>query len=81
MKEFSQLIHEVVTHDHENVQTLARRLGKRCSTLLREVDPHDRRAKLGADTLLAIMEISHDIRPLAYMAGKMGFELRKKPES
>ena len=81
MEEFSLLIHKVITHDHDTVQKLARRLGKRCSTLLREADPHDARAKMGADTLFAFMEVSHDVRPLAYMAGKLGLELRKIPES
>ena len=49
--------------------------------LIREVDPYYRGAKLGVDTLLALMVASRDVRPLAYMARQMGLELRKLPEA
>ena len=55
--------------------------GKSCSMLIREVDPYYRGAKLGVDTLLALMVASRDVRPLAYMARQMGLELRKLPEA
>jgi ABC-type dipeptide/oligopeptide/nickel transport system ATPase subunit len=31
--------------------------------------------KLGAETLLEIMKVTHDIRPLQYMASEMGYAL------
>lgn len=75
--ELSLLIQSVVRKDPIQLRQLAKKSGKRCSTLLREADPHNKRAKMGIETLLAVMEASHDVRPLAYMARKMGLELVK----
>ena len=80
VSEFSLLVQEMVKEDPSRVHVLARRCGKSCSTLLREVDPYDAGAKLGADTLLGLMEASGDVRPLIYMAHQMGMELCRKAE-
>ena len=80
MKELSLLIQDVVISDSANVQKIARRVGKKCSTLIREVDPNNQRAKLGVETLMVVMETSHDVRPLVYMAQQMGFELVRRPD-
>ena len=77
ISEFSLLIQDVVISKPAQVQKLARRVGKTYSALVREANPYDSGAKLGAETLMRIMEVSHDIRPLAYMAQRMGMELRK----
>ena len=77
--EFSLLIQDVVMNDLSGSNKMARSAGKKCSTLIREANPYDSGAKMSADTLLKVMEISRDIRPLAYMAQKMGLELRKLP--
>lgn len=77
--EFSLLIQDVVMNDLSGINKMARSAGKKCSTLIREANPYDSGAKMSADTLLKVMEISRDIRPLAYMAQKMGLELRKLP--
>ena len=79
--EFSLLIQDVVINDPSKVQALARKTGKSCSMLIRDVDPYYRGAKLGVDTLLVLMLASRDVRPLAYMARQMGLELRKLPEA
>jgi hypothetical protein len=42
---------------------------------MREINPFDASAKLGAETLLEIMKVTHDIRPLQYMASEMGYAL------
>jgi hypothetical protein len=55
----------------------ARKLGKTYATLVREANPYDGGAKLGADTLLKIMELSRDVRPLQYMAEQFGMTLVK----
>ena len=80
MKELSLLIQDVVISDSANVQKIARRVGKKCATLIREVDPNNQRAKLGVETLMVVMETSHDVRPLVYMAQQMGFELVRRPD-
>ena len=77
VSEFSMLIQDVVMKRPENLKKVARYSGKSCSTLMREADPYDIRAKLSADTLLSIMEVSQDIRPLVFMAEQMGLELRR----
>ena len=74
-EEFSLLIQDVVVSDPENLQKVARVTGKKCVALIREADPKNRRAKLGIETLMVVMEISRDVRPLVYMARQMGFEL------
>ena len=73
--EFSLLLQDVVLSAPDGTQNLARRLGKKQAKLLREVNPRDRRAKLGADTLLRLMEVSRDVRPLEYMARQLGMQL------
>ena len=80
IREFSLLIQDVVISKPAQVQKLARRVGKTYSALVREANPYDSGAKLGAETLMRIMEVSHDMRPLMYMAKKLGVELRKIPE-
>ena len=78
--ELSLLIQYVVRKDPARIPHLARCAGKRYSTLLREADPQSKRAKMGIETLLAVMEASGDVSPLAYMAQKMGLRLVKLSE-
>ena len=79
MDELSLLIQDVVRKDPTKLMVLARKTGKRCSTLLREADPHDAHAKMGIETLLSVMEASGDVRPLDFMARQLGFALVKLP--
>ena len=79
--ELSLLIQYVVRKDPARIPHLARCAGKRCSTLLREADPQNKRAKMGIDTLLAVMEASADVSPLAYMAHQLGLDLVRLPEN
>lgn len=53
-------------------------LGMPYITLAREINPQDDGLKLKADRLLPIMQISGDIRPLKWLAHKMGYELVKR---
>ena len=76
----SLLIQHVVGKDPSKIAKLAACAGKRCPALLREADPHNKRAKMGIETLLAIMEASQDVRPLEYLARQMGLELVKLHE-
>ena len=54
---------------------LAQTIGKPYSTLLREINPFDSNAKLGAETLLEIMKITSNAAPLEYMAGELGYKI------
>lgn len=73
--ELSNLIHNMVLDNPMPAKDLARSIGKPYSTLLREVNPYDGGAKLGADTLLNIMAHTRNVKPLEYMVNKMGFRL------
>jgi hypothetical protein len=75
VSELSNLIHNLVLDNQVPAKDLAKAIGKPYSTLLREVNPYDAGAKLGAETLLQIMLQTGDSKPLEYMAGKMGYAL------
>ncbi len=79
VSELSTLIHNLVLDNPTPAKDLAKAIGKPYSTLLREVNPYDSGAKLGAETLLQIMAHTGDIKPLEYMAGKLGFSLTPRP--
>lgn len=75
VSELSTLIHNLVLDNPVPAKDLAKAIGKPYSTLLREVNPYDAGAKLGAETLLQIMLQTGDTKPLEYMAGKLGYSL------
>ena len=75
VSELSSLIHNLVLDNPVPAKDLAKAIGKPYSTLLREVNPYDAGAKLGAETLLQIMIQTGDAKPLEYMAGKLGYTL------
>ena len=79
LRDFSMLIQDVVISAPCGVQTLAHDVGKSYPALMREANPYDRGAKLGVDTLLHIMMVSRDVRPLEYMARQMGMRLERLP--
>ncbi len=73
--EFSTIIHNLVLDSPIAAKDLAKAIGKPYSTLLREVNPYDTGAKLGAETLFQIMAITGNLKPIEYMSEKlnMGF--------
>ena len=75
VSELSTLIHNLVQDNPVPAKDLAKAIGKPYSTLMREVNPYDAGAKLGAETLLQIMLQTGDTKPLEYMAGKLGYSL------
>ena len=56
-------------------KAIAQAVGKPYSTLLREVNPYDTGAKLGAETLMHIMKTTGNVTPLEKMALEMGYRL------
>ena len=75
VSELSTLIHNLVLDNPVPAKDLAKAIGKPYSTLLREVNPYDAGAKLGAETLLQIMMQTGDVKPLEFMANKLGYNL------
>ena len=57
------------------VNEIARGIRKPYSTLMRECNPYDKGAKLGAMTLFEIMSFTRNVEPLREMAHLMGYEL------
>lgn len=54
---------------------IAESIGKPYPTMMRELNPYDHSAKLGAETLLDIMKVTHNIEALQYMAHELGYSL------
>ncbi len=70
-----KLAQRAVLEGTRPARDVAQAIGKPYSTLLRELNPFDGQAKLGAETLLEIMRVTRDVSPLQAMAEALGFEL------
>ena len=70
-----KLAQRAVLEGGHAARDVAQAIGKPYSTLLRELNPFDGQAKLGAKTLLEIMRVTRDVSPLQAMAEALGFEL------
>lgn len=75
-----RLILEMVQNSHIPIKTLAENVGKPYSTLMREIDPGDRGAKLGVELLLPLMKACNSIAPLCHMASAMGYRVASMRE-
>jgi len=71
----TKVVQDCILDSGIQAKAVAKKINKPYSTLMREINPFDVSAKLGAETLLEIMKVTHDIRPLQYMATEMGFSL------
>lgn len=58
-----------------NAHEIAKAVKKPYSTLMREVNPYDAGAKLGAETLLEIMRVTGNTTPLEYIAKELGLKV------
>ena len=76
----TEVARECFIYDHPAMplKALAADLGKAYTTMIRELNPDDDGAKLGADLLVRMMQVSGDIRPLAWLAHKLGYMLIDK---
>lgn len=77
ISDLTKIVHGVVLGSPKPAKALALDVGKPYSTLLREINPYDGGAKLGADTLLAIMKETKNVEPLQYMAEQLGYKLER----
>ena len=76
MNEFYQLIQDTVSRSPIGAKAVAgKKIGKPYSTMMREVNPNDKGAKVGADTLMDIVRATKDISPLVFMAKELGYRL------
>lgn len=74
-KNITKIVQDMVLEGERPAKQLAADLGKPYSTLLREVNPFDKNAKLGVETLMQIMKLTKNEEPLRYMAQELGFTL------
>ncbi|NDV18944.1 amino acid-binding protein [Pseudodesulfovibrio sp. JC047] len=74
-KNVTKVVQDCILDSGIQAKVVAQKINKPYSTLMREINPFDVSAKLGAETLLDIMKVTHDVRPLKYMAVEMGYNL------
>ncbi len=74
-KRIERLAQEIVVDRGVKARAIAAQLGKPYPTLLRELNPNDKGAKLGVTTLMDLMRLTGDMSPLKAMAEEMGFVL------
>ncbi|WP_320173617.1 phage regulatory CII family protein [Maridesulfovibrio sp.] len=74
-KKVEKAIQDLVMNGPVPLEELAERLGKTPKTLAREVNPEDKKAKLGAETLVEIMRITGGVEPLRLMAEELDFTI------
>lgn len=73
--ELSNIVHHLVMDSPISAKELAHAINKPYPTLLREANPHDKGAKLSVETLLQLMLFTGNLKPLDFMANKLGFAL------
>ena len=66
---------ETIFQSRYSAHEISNAVDKVYSTLMRECNPYDKLAKLGAVTLFKIMVFTKNIEPLRYMAHCLGYEL------
>jgi len=71
----TKVVQDCILDSGIQAKVVAEKINKPYSTLMREINPFDASAKLGAETLLEIMKVTSDVRPLKFMATEMGFDL------
>ena len=69
------LCQNLVLESTMSAHDIAKAVKKPYSTLMREVNPYDAGAKLGAETLLEIMRVTGNITPLEHMAKELGLKV------
>lgn len=71
----TQLLHDTIVRRRGLAKQVAKALGKPYSTLLRELNPWDRGAKIGVDDLSVILRSSGDVSALRVIAEELGYTL------
>jgi len=74
-KNLTKKMQDVVLEGRIPAKDVSREIKKPYSTLLRELNPFDSHAKLGAETMFEIVRVTHNVAILEFMAREMGFTL------
>lgn len=70
-----EITHKLVIAGPMSAKAIAKAVRKPYSSLMRELNPYDRNAKLGANTFVRIMEATGDTKPLRELAEHFGMVL------
>lgn len=78
MSKVIKAIHETVVNGKMPSKAIASAIGKPYTTLMRETNPYDPRAKLGVETFMAIIQATGDAGPLELMVQELGYVLQSR---
>jgi len=74
-KNLTKKMQDLVLEGHIPAKEVLKVIKKPYSTLLRELNPFDAHAKLGAETMFEIVKATHNISVLEFMARELGYTL------
>ncbi|WP_419786936.1 phage regulatory CII family protein [Pseudodesulfovibrio sp.] len=74
-KNLTKKMQDVVLEGRISAKEVCREIKKPYSTLLRELNPFDDHAKLGAETMFEIVKATHNVSVLEFMARELGYTL------
>lgn len=80
-KNVTKIVQDVILNGPMEAKDICDRIGKPYSTLLREINPFDARAKLGVETFLDIIRVTGNHDPLKFLARELGYGLVPLPKS
>lgn len=75
MGSVTEILHDMVIGRRGLAKKVSKSLGKPYPTLLRELNPWDKGAKVGVDDLVDIMRAAGDVTPLKVMAESLGYRI------
>lgn len=75
-KSLTKKMQDVVLEGKMPAKEVCSKIKKPYSTLLRELNPFDTHAKLGAETLFDIVKATRNVSVLEFMAGELGYTLQ-----
>ncbi len=78
LESITKVTQDIVLEGNKPAKEVAQTIGKPYSTLLREINPFDNNAKLGAGTLMDILKATNEVKPLEYIAQSIGYTLRPR---
>jgi hypothetical protein len=82
-KNLTKKVQDMVLEGRIPAKLVCKKIKKPYSTLLRELNPFDAHAKLGAETMFEIVKATHNVSVLEFMARELGYTLMplEKPSS
>lgn len=74
-KSLTKKVQDMVLEGRIPAKLVCKTIKKPYSTLLRELNPFDAHAKLGAETMFEIVKATHNVSVLEFMARELGYTL------